>query len=103
MHRAYAPLKRDVGYHRSLHATLIVVLSFMIFVFVSFFMRSSFNDQREELIEKLREERNISRINEKLKVELAGITQGRHMELKARERLGLKKAKDNEVLVLRHE
>jgi len=40
-------------------------------------------------------------MNNKLKTELAGITQARMLELKAKERLGLKKPKDEEVLVLR--
>jgi hypothetical protein len=40
-------------------------------------------------------------MNNKLKTELAGIMQARMLELKAKERLGLKKPKDEEVLVLR--
>jgi hypothetical protein len=39
--------------------------------------------------------------NSKLKAELAGITQARLLELKAKERLGLTKPKEEEVLVLR--
>jgi hypothetical protein len=103
MQRARVSLKRDLHYHKEIHCTLVLVVSFIIFAFGSFFMRSSFNGQREEMIEKLGKEREISRVNEKLKVELSGITRGRYIELKAKERLGLKKPKEEEVLVLRHE
>jgi hypothetical protein len=37
----------------------------------------------------------------KLKAEMAGITQSRLLALKAKERLGLSKPKDEEVLVLK--
>jgi hypothetical protein len=103
MQKVYVPLKRDIHYHHNVHTTLIVVLAFLVFVIGSFIMRSSFNGQREAMIEKLRKEREVVQANEKLKVELSGITRGRYIELKAKERLGLKKPKEEEVLVLRHE
>jgi hypothetical protein len=40
-------------------------------------------------------------VNNKLKMELSVITRARYIELKANERLGLKKPKEEEVLVLR--
>ncbi|HEY3275965.1 MAG TPA: hypothetical protein VGJ94_05045 [Syntrophorhabdaceae bacterium] len=101
--RSYVPLKRDVGYHRGINTTLIVVISFAVFIFGSLLMRGAFNDRREELIERLKKEREIARVNEKLKVELSGITRSRYIELKAKERLGLTRPKEEEVLVLRHE
>jgi hypothetical protein len=59
------------------------------------------NRTREDLIEMLKKEREVMETNNKLKSELAGITQARLLELKAKERLGLKKPTEEEVLVLR--
>ena len=59
------------------------------------------NRTRQTLIETLQKEREVMETNNKLKSELAGITQARLLELKAKERLGLKKPKEEEVLVLR--
>ena len=56
---------------------------------------------REALIETLKKEREVMETNNRLKTELAGITQTRLLELKAKERLGLTKPKEEEVLVLR--
>lgn len=103
MQKIYVSLKKETRYHKGIHSTLIVVLGFITVVFFSLFIRSSFNVAREELIEKLGKEREVFQLNEKLKVELAGITRGRYIELKAKERLGLKRPKEEEVLVLRNE
>jgi hypothetical protein len=59
------------------------------------------NRTREALIEVLKKEKEVMETNNKLKSELAGITQTRLLELKAKERLGLEKPKEEEVLVLR--
>ena len=59
------------------------------------------NRTREALIETLKKEREVMETNNRLKTELAGITQTRLLELKAKERLGLTKPKEEEVLVLR--
>jgi hypothetical protein len=59
------------------------------------------NRTREALIETLTKEREVMETNNRLKTELAGITQSRLLELKAKERLGLTKPKEEEVLVLR--
>jgi cell division protein FtsL len=99
----YVSLKRDTRYHRGVHTTLIVVLSLMVCVILSLVMRFSFDQRREELIESLRLERAVSARHESLRVELAGITRARAIELTARERLGLKRPKEEEVLVARHE
>jgi hypothetical protein len=68
---------------------------------MSFFMMGVHNRTRQTLIETLQKEREVMETNNKLKSELAGITQARLLELKAKERLGLKKPKEEEVLVLR--
>ena len=76
MQKIYVSLKKETRYHKGVHSTLIVVLGFITVVFFSLFIRSSFNIAREELIEKLGKEREVFQLNEKLKVELAGITRG---------------------------
>jgi hypothetical protein len=68
---------------------------------MSFFMMGLHGRARDTLIETLKKEREVMETNNKLKTELAGITQARLLELKAKERLGLKKPKEEEVLVLR--
>ena len=101
--RPYVSLKKEGHHGRSLHSTVALVFCLVLFFVFSFFMRNAFNAEREELIESLKKEREMTLQNEKLKVELSGITRGRYIELKAKERLGLKKPKEEEVLVLRHE
>lgn len=77
------------------------MLSFIILVFVYYIIRGASDDLREDLIVQLTRERQAFETNNRLKTELAGITQKRYLEFKARERLGLKKPKEEEVLVLR--
>jgi len=55
---------------------------------------------REDLIFQLSKEREIIKTNQSLKIELSGITKKRYLELKAME-IGLKKPKEEEVVVLR--
>jgi len=100
MERVYVSAKKDMV-HRNPQSTLLIVACFIVFALISFFMMSAHGQLREELIEMLRREREVIDMNNKLKTELAGITQARTFELKAKERLGLKKPKDEEVLVLR--
>ncbi|HOE17438.1 MAG TPA: hypothetical protein PLX02_06750 [Syntrophorhabdaceae bacterium] len=100
MERVFVSTKRNVA-HSSPRSTLLIVFCLIVFAFISFFMMSAHSRLREELVEMLRREREIVDMNNKLKTELAGITQARMLELKAKERLGLKKPKDEEVLVLR--
>lgn len=100
MERVYVSTKRDMA-HRDPRSTLLIVACLIVFALVSFFMMSAHGKLREELIGMLRQEREVIDMNTKLKTELAGITQARMLQLKAKERLGLKKPKDEEVLVLR--
>jgi hypothetical protein len=99
MARSYVSARR-VMYGRS-HSILLIVCILVMFASVSFFMMSAHNRLREDLIETLRKDRDTMETNNKLKTELAGITQTRLLELKAKERLGLQKPKESEVLVLR--
>jgi hypothetical protein len=100
MSRIYVQVKRD-SKNRNCQSLMLVMLSLVVAIIVSLFMRGAYTEAREELIERLGREREIVELNQKLKMELAGITRARYMEFKARERLGLKKPKDDEVLVLR--
>ncbi|MDW8001351.1 MAG: hypothetical protein RMJ39_01595 [Deltaproteobacteria bacterium] len=54
-----------------------------------------------ELISKLEIEKNLSFENEQLRTEIATITRERFLTLVAQERLGLKKAKEEDVYVVR--
>ena len=102
MARKYASTRREITYGRSRsHVTLFIICILIFFAFMSFFMMGVHNRTRQTLIETLQKEREVMETNNKLKTELAGITQARLLELKAKERLGLTKPKEEEVLVLR--
>jgi hypothetical protein len=102
MARIYASTRREITYGRSQsHVTLFIICILIFFACMSFFMMGVHNRTREDLIEMLKKEREVMETNNKLKSELAGITQARLLELKAKERLGLKKPTEEEVLVLR--
>ena len=81
----------------------ILFLGFIVaFVFVgSFLLVRAHNRARQDLIETLSLERQLKETHQKLKSDMAGITQSRLLALKAKERLGLSKPKDEEVLVLK--
>jgi hypothetical protein len=102
MARIYASARREITYGCShSHTMLFIIFVVLLFVFLSYFMMGLNNRTREALIETLTKEREVMETNNRLKTELAGITQARLLELKAKERLGLKKPKEEEVLVLR--
>jgi len=102
MARIYASARREITFGCSQsHVTFFIICILIFFFFMSFFMMGVHNRTREALIETLNKEREVMETNNKLKTELAGITQARLLELKAKERLGLKKPKEEEVFVLR--
>ncbi len=102
MAKTYASTQRKIMYgRRRSYAGLFTVLVILLFICTSFFMMGVHNRTRETLIEVLKKEREVMETNNRLKTELAGITQTRLLELKAKERLGLEKPKEEEVLVLR--
>jgi hypothetical protein len=100
MERIYITLNRETRRKSFLSATTITLCCITI-VFMFLFVRNIYSQSREELIEKLGIERKTSEINDALKVELAGTTRARYLELEAKERLGLKRARTEEVFVLR--
>ncbi len=81
----------------------ILFLAFMIlFIFVtSYLLVNAHNRARQDLIETLTMERQLRETHNKLASDMAGITRARLLALKAKERLGLTKPKDEEVLVLK--
>jgi len=102
MARAYASTRREITYGRQRFYTgLFTVSIFFLFICGGFFMIDVHKRTREMLIEVLNKEREVMQTNNRLRTELAGITQTRFLELKAKERLGLEKPKEEEVLVLR--
>lgn len=78
----------------SVCACLALVLAF-------FLLSSAHEDAREEYMAKLKAEKQVVELNKNLKMELAAITQKGYLEYAARERLGLKRPTDEEVVVLR--
>jgi hypothetical protein len=100
MEKVYVSVKREVQ-QRSIKPLLLVVTASIFFIIFALFMRVEYDNLREELIESLKKERETAEVNNKLKMELSVITRARYIELKANERLGLKKPKEEEVLVLR--
>ena len=71
------------------------------FAVVAYFLKFSYEGLREEYALRLTEEKSIVETNKKLATELKALTETRYLEFKARERLGLKKPKEEEVLVVR--
>lgn len=100
MERVYVSMKRDVR-SKDYPSVFLILLSFVVFMVGALFMRGAYNESRDELIERLKKEHEVAEANYALKTELAGITRQRYLEFKAKEKLGLMKPKEEEVLVLR--
>jgi hypothetical protein len=95
----YVSVKRDME-DRNFPSIFLGIICFISFIFLSFFIKSVYSQIREDLIEVLQREGEVVKINENLKMEYLATTRSRFLELQAK-RLGLKKAKEEEVLVLR--
>jgi len=80
---------------------VVLVVAFTCFGFLSFFVKEAYDETKLTFLEKLTEEKRVAEINTNLKMELLAITQKGYVEFVAGERLGLKKPKEEEVLVLR--
>jgi hypothetical protein len=102
MAKAYVSTRKNTVYveDRS-YSVLFVIAAVVVFIVAGFFVMNAHRGLNEDLIMVLENQRQTQEINMELKTELAGITQTRFMELKANERLGLKRPKEEEVLVLR--
>jgi hypothetical protein len=95
----YVSVKRDTE-SSSFPLIFLGILCFIGFILLSFFIKSVYSNVREDLIEILQKEGEVAKINENLKIEYLATTRARFLELQAK-KLGLKKAKEEEVLVLR--
>lgn len=93
--------KRRGHSKRAVGIIVLIILSLSMFYLSTLFLSSSSEHQRDELMARLGQRRELAETNERLKTELAGVTYAGYLEYKAKERLGLKKAKEEEVYVLR--
>jgi hypothetical protein len=95
----YVSVKKETD-DRNFPSIFLGILCFISFILLSFFIKSVYSQVREDLIEQLQKEGEVAKINDNLKIEYSATTRARFLELQAK-RLGLKKAKEEEVLVLR--
>lgn len=81
----------------------ILFLGFMIalVIIASYLLVNAHGRARQDLIETLTLERQMRETHQSLASDMAGVTRSRVLALKAKERLGLTKPKDEEVLVLK--
>ncbi|HEX2965723.1 MAG TPA: hypothetical protein VHO84_08050 [Syntrophorhabdaceae bacterium] len=99
---ASATRERSFRRHRTPYVGWVIMVFFcIVLLFLSSLMTGSYKQARKELLEVLTKENEVIERNNKLKTDLSGVTQTRLLELKAKERLGLEKPRDEEVLVLR--
>ena len=80
---------------------LMVVISFAGCLLFSFFLKEAYVETKQTFLERLSEEKKVADVNRSLKMELLAITQKGYVEFAVEERLGLKRPKEEEVLVLR--
>ena len=86
---------------RQYPSILMVGISCLFFLCVSVFLKSSYEGLREEFIQGLARENRVICENQRLKTELSAMTHSQYLEFKAMEKLGLKKPKEEEVVVVR--
>ncbi|HOP84958.1 MAG TPA: hypothetical protein PLM71_07685 [Syntrophorhabdaceae bacterium] len=105
MERIYVHSKNGNNYatsysYKDKKSMILYILCIFILAISYFILRMLTAELREDLIFQLSKEREIIKTNQSLKIELSGITKKRYLELKAME-IGLKKPKEEEVVVLR--
>lgn len=81
--------------------TAALILSGVALILVFFFLTGTYEEAREQFVEKLKKEKQIVELNKALKMELFAITQKGYLEFAAQERLGMKRPKEEEVVVLK--
>ena len=99
MEKIFVSVKYETR-QRNFAFTLLAVLCFIGLLFLVFYMRNVYSQAREDLIDRLRKEKEVAEINNNLRSEYSAMTQSRFLEMEAK-RIGLKKAAEEEVLVLR--
>lgn len=80
---------------------LLVCLSTTLLFVICSILRNACEETRDEFIEKLKSGKKVVETNTALKMELLAITQKGYVEFAAEERLGLKKPKEEEVVILK--
>ncbi|MCX7965552.1 MAG: hypothetical protein N2596_02865 [Syntrophorhabdaceae bacterium] len=105
MDRVYVYSRKNVLYGsyytgRKKRSVVFYIFCIALLLVSYLILRGLTAELRENLILQLSRERDALMKNYSLKVELSGITKKRYLELKAME-LGLKKPKEEEVVVLR--
>jgi len=100
MERLYIHTKKETTY-RSMLTIFLVVLFFISSTLVVFFVKGVTENLNDELVNRLMKEREVIETNNNLKMELSVAMRARYIEFKTKERLGLKKPNEEEVLVLR--
>ncbi|HNZ58663.1 MAG TPA: hypothetical protein PLX88_00625 [Syntrophorhabdaceae bacterium] len=100
MERLYIHTKKETTY-RSMLTIFLVVLFFISSTLVAFFVKGVTENLNDELVNRLMKEREVIETNNNLKMELSVAMRARYIEFKTKERLGLKKPNEEEVLVLR--
>lgn len=100
MERLYIHTKKETTY-RSMLTIFLVVLFFISSTLVAFFVKGVTENLNDELVNRLMKEREVIETNSNLKMELSVAMRARYIEFKTKERLGLKKPNEEEVLVLR--
>ncbi len=81
-------------------SVLLVLCAALALVVFSFAITAN-EDAKAQYIERLKKEKQIVETNKKLKTELAAVTQKGYVEFAAQQRLGLKRADEKEVVVVR--
>lgn len=99
--RAYIKVERTEPRNFSPLVAIIAILSGLALILLFFFLNGAYEEAREKFMERLKKEKQIVEMNKALKMELFAITQKGYLEFAAQERLGLKRAKEEEVVVLR--
>ena len=82
-------------------AIVVAIIACIGAMIVFSYLHTANEDAREQLVERLKKEKHVVEMNKSLKVELKAITQKGYLEFAAKERLGLKRPTDEEVVVLR--
>ena len=100
MERLYIHTKKETTY-RSMLTIFLVVLFFISSTLVAFFVKGVTENLNDELVNRLMKEREVIETNNNLTMELSVAMRARYIEFKTKERLGLKKPNEEEVLVLR--
>lgn len=99
--RAHIRVERAETRGISAPLAIVFIIFSIVLVVGFFFLTGAYEEAREQFMEGLKKEKRIVETNKSLKMELFAITQKGYLEFAAQERLGLKRAKDEEVVVLR--